>query len=578
MSEVSARFLRKEKLMKVGQINFAYLTISFLSIILTLSAWYYSKNLSHQKLEIKFNRHADQVINLIKDRMGLYENALLGGVAYVDAIEKEVTYKQWLAYANSLKIDKSYPGINGIGIIYNIKPEKLTKYLEQQREQRPDYKIFPTHEQSEYWPITYVEPSRPNKKAIGLDMAFESNRYLAIQKARDTGTAQLTGAITLVQDSKKTPGFLFYAPFYKIDSTTDSITARRESIIGVTYAPFIMKSLMQGTLDAKNRYVSIKITDADDVLFDDEIGEKSPHIDSNPIFSKHVSINLYGRIWDFSIQSNLNFRNESNANQSIFILIFGLIIDALIVGLFIFLAKSKNVSDRMTKILENKTRELEKSNADLEQFSYLASHDLKSPLNAIRQLAGFITDDCKDIIPDASKEHLSLLSKRTERMIKLLDDLLEYSRVDSKKYQPEMVNLDLMGRDLFKLMQNQNNFKISSQNIDIDLPKIPLEIVLRNLISNAIKHHDKEQGHISINYEKGNGYHLITVEDDGPGIPPEFHKKAMEMFKTLKSRDKVEGSGMGLAMINRIVSYYDSFLIIDSDGIRGTKMIIKWKI
>jgi signal transduction histidine kinase len=564
--------------MKVGQINFAYLAIIFLSIILTLSAWHYSKTLSNQKLEIKFNRHADQVINLIKDRMGLYENALLGGVAYVDAIETEVTYKQWLAYANSLKIDKIYPGINGIGIIYNIKPNKLAKYIEKQREQRPDYNIFPPHEQSEYWPITYVEPSLPNKKAIGLDMAFESNRYLAIQKARDTGKTQLTGVITLVQDSKKTPGFLFYAPFYKNGKQTNSIAARRESIIGVTYAPFIMKSLMQGTLDAKNRYVSIKISDGEDVLFDDKSGEKSSHVDVNPLYAKRVSINLYGRVWDFSIQSDLNFRNESNANQSIFILIFGLIIDGLILGLFIFLARAKASSDSMTNMLENKTRELEKSNADLEQFSYLASHDLKSPLNAIRQLAGFIAEDCRDIIPDTSKEHLDLLSQRTERMIKLLDDLLEYSRVDSKKYQTEMVNLKHMGQDLFKLMQNQGNFKVSLQSVDIELPKVPFEIVLRNLISNAIKHHDKEQGHISINYEQENGYHLITVEDDGPGIPPEFHKKAMEMFKTLKSRDKVEGSGMGLAMINRIVSYYDSLIIIDSDGIRGTKMIIKWKI
>lgn len=578
MSEVRTRFRRKEKLMKVGQINFAYLAIIFLSIILTLSAWQYSKTLSNQKLEIKFNRHADQVINLIKDRMGLYENALLGGVAYVDAIETEVTYKQWLAYANSLKIDKIYPGINGIGIIYNIKPNKLAKYIEKQREQRPEYNIFPTHEQSEYWPITYVEPSLPNKKAIGLDMAFESNRYLAIQKARDTGKTQLTGVITLVQDSKKTPGFLFYAPFYKNGKQTNSIAARRESIIGVTYAPFIMKSLMQGTLDAKNRYVSIKISDGEDVLFDDKSGEKSSHVDVNPLYAKRVSINLYGRVWDFSIQSDLNFRNESNENQSIFILIFGLIIDGLILGLFIFLARAKASSDRMTKVLENKTRALEKSNADLEQFSYIASHDLKSPLNGIRQLASFITEDCGDIIPDASKEHLGLLSQRTERMIKLLDDLLEYSRVDSKKCQTEMVNLKHMGQDLFKLMQNQDNFKMSLQSVDIDLPKVPFETVLRNLISNAIKHHDKEQGYISINYERENGYHLITVEDDGPGIPPEFHKKAMEMFKTLKPRDKVEGSGMGLAMINRIVNYYDSLLIIDSDGIRGTKMIIKWKI
>lgn len=128
-----------------------------------------------------------------------------------------------------------------------------------------------------------------------------------------------------------------------------------------------------------------------------------------------------------------------------------------------------------------------------------------------------------------------------------------------------------------ELLDKPQGFSFSAPDIEITIPKNPFEIILRNLLSNAIKHHDKEQGHITIEHESNGDYDIISVADDGPGIPLEFHDKAMEMFQTLKSRDKVEGSGMGLAMIKRIVEHYQGTISIISDGKRGTKMSIHWK-
>lgn len=566
-------------MIKFKHIHIVHWLILLLSVVITFTAWYYNRLLSSQKLEIKFNRHAEQVVKLVTERMGLYESALHGGVAHIDAKKLKITHENWLAYANSLNIDVIYPGIHGIGVIYNVKHSELEGYLQEQRQQRPNYKIHPQHSESEYWPITYIEPSNSNRAAIGLDMAFEQNRYLAILKARDTGQAQITGPIILVQDSKKTPGFLFYAPFYDNGTKPDNKLLRRQSIVGVTYAPFIMKNLMQGTLHETNRNVSIQIRDGNNVLFDDKTELNSSGVDIDPLFTKNINVSMYGRIWRFDIESNLSFRSESNRNQSIFILIFGLIIDALLLGLFLFISNAQAQAAQMTKVLENKTRELERSNADLEQFSYVASHDLKSPLNGIKQLVGFIAEDCTDILPASSKEHFRLLSSRTDRMIKLLDDLLDYSRLNnSKEFIKERFNLRAMSEDIFRLLYQQKSFSVSSANVDLNLPKVPFEIVLRNLISNAIKHHDKEQGNININYSFQKQFHLITIEDNGPGIPPEYHQHVMEMFKTLKPRDKVEGSGMGLAVIKRIMDHYHGSIRIDSDGKRGTKITIKWPV
>ena len=573
---------QRKKLIYAGQMHFVHWLIVLLSILLTFAAWHYSKSQLHQKLESKFQRNAEQVVSLVKERMELYENALWGGVAYIDAADTDISYSKWLAYSNSLKIDLTYPGINGIGIIHNIKPEQLDDYIAKQRVVRPDYAIHPSHNESEYWPITYVEPAESNKKAIGLDMAFETNRYSSIKRARDSGQAQLTAPITLVQDAKKTPGFLFYTPFYKNGQKPNSIAARRANIDGVTYAPFIMKNLMQGTLAEKNRQVSIKIRDASDLLFDDHVDKNTQDIDLKPLFSKEDKVALYGREWTFSIQSNLSFRKESAASQSAFILIGGLIIDTLLLGLFLFLSRANRqalaYADQMNLALKEKTAHLEKSNSDLEQFSYVASHDLKSPLNAIKQLVGWISEDCQDLIPDESKKHLTLLSQRSERMMKLLNDLLDYSRINRTEFKKQPVNLRDVSQDTLQLLDKTQYFTVISPDIEINIPQVPFEIVLRNLISNAIKHHDKGSGKITLSYESSNETHRIAVADDGPGIPPEFHHKAMEMFQTLQSRDKVEGSGMGLAMIKRILDHYKGGITIDSDGARGTKIIITWPV
>ena len=144
--------------------------------------------------------------------------------------------------------------------------------------------------------------------------------------------------------------------------------------------------------------------------------------------------------------------------------------------------------------------------------------------------------------------------------------------------QGNMPNLAEKAEDILSLLESNDNFSCVAPNIQINIPQLPFEIVLRNLISNSIKHHDKPTGKITISYTVKDNFHEIFIEDDGPGIPEVFHDKAMEMFQTLQSRDKVEGSGMGLAMIKRIVVHYHGSVNIISDGKRGTKINILWPL
>ncbi len=233
-------------------------------------------------------------------------------------------------------------------------------------------------------------------------------------------------------------------------------------------------------------------------------------------------------------------------------------------------------ADQMTIVLEEQKANLQRSNQDLEQFSYIASHDLKSPLSAIKQLVSWIEEDCQQVLPDESKKHLQLLTQRSDRMMRLLDDLLAYSRVNRSVFEMEPVNLALLCKDALELSGVADQFRLEVEDVVINIQRTPLDIVLRNLVSNVTKHHHKKTGIITVAYQQNRHSHIISVADDGPGIPEAFHEKALEMFQTLQPRDKVEGSGMGLSMIKRIVEHHHGSVKIESDGINGTKVIIYW--
>jgi len=226
--------------------------------------------------------------------------------------------------------------------------------------------------------------------------------------------------------------------------------------------------------------------------------------------------------------------------------------------------------------LSFKVAKLQQANADLDQFAYVASHDLKSPLNGISQLVGWIEEDCKDILPKESIEHLGLLKSRSKRMLSLLNDLLDYSRIGRDEHETESIILKDLVEDVFDLQSHTDDFTCKAPGVKMVLQRIPFEMVMRNLISNAVKHHDKNEGNININLERVNGFYQIKVSDDGPGIPPELHEKALEMFQTLKSRDEVEGSGMGMAMVKKMVEHHGGTMKIDSPGGRGTTIVLTW--
>jgi signal transduction histidine kinase len=224
--------------------------------------------------------------------------------------------------------------------------------------------------------------------------------------------------------------------------------------------------------------------------------------------------------------------------------------------------------------------ELKRSNDELDNFAYGASHDLKAPLRGIRNLAEWISDDVKDTAGQDTVENLGLLQKRVERLDLLLDSLLQYSRVGRGGGRPENIDSAMLVDEIWDYLAPRSGFDVTwrGEIPVIQTNKAPLEQVLRNLIGNGLKHHDNKCGHIVVSARDLGDRVEFRVEDDGPGIPAAFHERIFQMFQTLKSRDEMEGSGMGLAIVKKSVEFHGGTIHVESaPPVRGTAFVFTWR-
>ena len=226
-------------------------------------------------------------------------------------------------------------------------------------------------------------------------------------------------------------------------------------------------------------------------------------------------------------------------------------------------------------------KELKRSNQDLEDFAYVASHDLKSPLRGISSLISWVEEDLGDLLQGDVKDYIERIRDRIKRLENLLNDLLAYSQVGRVQHAVCHVDCQELVDDIHKLYQNQPYaLQITSHDTlpQLHTPRAALELVLRNLINNAIKHHDGSEIQIDIECKDLDNHYLFIVKDNGPGIPAEHHQRIFAMFKTLQSRDKVEGSGMGLALIKKTVEQFKGRVWVESPikDERGCAFYFEW--
>lgn len=216
----------------------------------------------------------------------------------------------------------------------------------------------------------------------------------------------------------------------------------------------------------------------------------------------------------------------------------------------------------------------------LDQFAYVASHDLKAPLRGIANLAQWIQDDASDRLSGESAEHLRLLQGRVQRMEALIDGILAYSRAGRVSAAPEEVDTGALVREVIDLIAPPEGVTIL---VPDDLPTLqtellPLQQVFMNLIVNAVKYSRAERTDPKVYIEwcdSGEATEFV-VRDNGPGIAPEFHERVWGIFQVLTARDKIEGTGVGLAVVKKIVENRGGHVSLESTPGEGATFRFSW--
>lgn len=250
-------------------------------------------------------------------------------------------------------------------------------------------------------------------------------------------------------------------------------------------------------------------------------------------------------------------------------------LEELIIALQAEVAARKQAENKLAVAAQ----ELRRSNLELEEYASRASHDLRGPLRNLKEVISWVVEDIGNEIDADTTDNLKLMDRLTDRMDALVTSLLDYARAGQTKQTVTTVDCGALFQDLFEMIVGSREFKLTlhGEMPTLTTARTPLEQVFRNLFENAIKHHDRDTGAIDISVRETNAFYDFSVSDDGPGVPAEHQDRVFEMFQTLRPRDDVEGSGMGLALVKKIINAKGGEICIESaEGERGTSFHFQW--
>ncbi|MGE0637344.1 MAG: ATP-binding protein [Bacteroidia bacterium] len=221
---------------------------------------------------------------------------------------------------------------------------------------------------------------------------------------------------------------------------------------------------------------------------------------------------------------------------------------------------------------EKTLQRLEYSNKELESFAYITSHDLKAPLRGIATIAEWLNHDYANKLDDEGRNNLLLLKQRAQKMNDLIEGILQYSRIGKTNFQAEKIDLFNLINEVVRLLQPRENISIIiSDNLPLlHINKILLIQVLENLLSNAINHMDDQGGKIIVDAIKKQNEYVFFIMDTGPGIDARYHEKIFEMFQTLHPEKKSENTGIGLAIVKKIVNNFGGRVWVESEPGKGS--------
>ncbi|MHC4557665.1 MAG: PAS domain S-box protein [Planctomycetota bacterium] len=234
--------------------------------------------------------------------------------------------------------------------------------------------------------------------------------------------------------------------------------------------------------------------------------------------------------------------------------------------------KVEQALEGLNKDLESAVRELTRANKELQEFAYIAAHDLKTPLRGIGTLADWLSKDYADKFDEQGQKQVRLIVGKAKQMSALIDDILQYSRVGQNDPKKQQVDLNTVLSEAISRIEPPENIEITVEN---ELPALTCEKtqiiqVFQNLLGNAIKYMDKPKGQIKVGCVQEDGFWKFSVADNGPGIEQKYFKKIFKIFQTLSPTDRVDSTGIGLSIVKKITELNGGRVWVESKPDEGS--------
>lgn len=232
------------------------------------------------------------------------------------------------------------------------------------------------------------------------------------------------------------------------------------------------------------------------------------------------------------------------------------------------ITKQKNLEEQKEQLV----KELEASNKGLQEYAYIVSHDLKSPLQSISTLASWLREDYSDILDENGVFQLKAMQEKVETMDQLIDGILKYSTTKSDSLDNKEVDVNAVIQDIKGIIFIPDNVELKTvKNLPIIFAdKTKIHQVFQNIISNAVVHIKNEQGLVAVDCEETPTHWEFSVKDNGVGIPKKYHKKIFKIFQSIENKDSKKSTGIGLTIVKNIIDRYKGKIWLESEIGKGT--------
>jgi signal transduction histidine kinase len=570
-------------------------------LVMTGVATYAAASRLHDRERDQLTDETHTTVAAIDRRMNDYGQILRGAAGLYNA-SHSVTYQEFHDFFADQDVLQRFPGVQTLGSATYVPRAGLAAYTRRTRAEiaasglaygrfAPYPALAPDAQEALI--SDHLEPPPANNRVFGINFLSEPNRRRAALLARRTGQPAATAPIMLARTKGSSLGIDLMVPVY---GGPPSQTGAPREWTGVVFAAFRLDNLLRGILGADTQVADLEVYDLGPaatvapatgitrsaVPFDLRPGRAARRRD--PDHTRVQTLEVAGRRWAISYTRAGSALTAGERAVPWFIAIAGILVSLLAAALLRALATSRQravrLAESMTVELREREEQLRASNEELEHFAYLASHDLQEPLRTITSYVGLLENRLGEKLDERTRSWLGFVSDGAARMSQLITDLLEYSRTGRAREDDggAAVALD----DAWDLAVANLQHAIADAGASVERGELPvvqagsreMTSMLQNLIGNGLKYRGAAAPVVRAHAQQRDGRWEIAISDNGIGIEPRFHERVFGLFQRLHTTEEYPGTGMGLAIVKKIIESNGGSVRVESTPGEGSTFFV----